>query len=115
MLAFRRGESGDERKPVGMAGGYVGDNGAELVSMWVAPGARGSGTADALIGHVCAWAAADGHLTLALWVVEGNEAAERVYARNGFLRSGRGKPVPGREWATEFEMIRLLAPAENPR
>jgi GNAT superfamily N-acetyltransferase len=110
-VAFRRDGSGPE-EPVGLVGGYVGDHGAELVSMWVAPQARGSGAADALVQEVCAWATEDGHLTLALWVVESNAVAERVYARNGFIRSGRVQPVRDGEDTLEYEMIRLLRPPE---
>lgn len=102
------GEGGQE--PVGLAGGYDGESGAELVSMWLAPDARGSGAADALVGEVCRWASDAGHLTLGLWVVDGNHAAERVYARNGFVRSGRVRPVRDGEPTMKFEMIRLLPP-----
>ncbi len=97
---------------VGLAGGYVDDGGPELVSMWVAPEARGQRVADALITAVSEWAAQEGHLTLALWVVEGNDVAERVYARSRFVRTGRRQPVREGAPAMEFEMVRLLGLAE---
>lgn len=111
VVAFRHEPSTDAHStasPVGLAGCYVDEEGAHLVSMWVAREARGTGAADALIADVCQWAASDGHLTVALWVVEGNAAAERVYARNGFVRTGRVQPVRAGEPAMELEMIRLL-------
>lgn len=112
VVAFRRssrGEGGEE--PVGIAVGHAGEGGAELFSMWVAPEARGSGAADALIGEVCRWAEEEAHVTLALWVVTGNDVAERVYARNGFLRTGRVQPGREGEGMLEHEMIRLLGSA----
>lgn len=107
-VAFRD-EDADVAQPVGIAAGYVGEHGAELVSMWVSPRARGSGSADALVEEVSRWAAEQGHVTLALWVVEGNDLAERVYARNGFIRSGRMQPLRDGEETMEYEMVRLLS------
>lgn len=103
-------ERDDAAPAVGIAVGILDDDGAQLVGMWVASSARGSGAADSLIEEVARWAAEEGHLTLGLWVVEGNTVAERVYARNRFVRSGRVQPVPERPTALEFEMIRLLDP-----
>jgi GNAT superfamily N-acetyltransferase len=95
--------------PVGIAGGYVDEDGsAELVSMWVAPSGRGCGAADALIAEVRAWATGTGGEELRLWVVEGNERAERVYARHGFVRTGRTQPVRDGEPAQEIEMVLRL-------
>ncbi len=59
-----------------------------LFGMWVAPAARGAGSADALVGAVVAEAGATGATQVELTVVEGNERAERLYARHGFRRTG---------------------------
>jgi GNAT superfamily N-acetyltransferase len=98
-----------ENEPVGLVGGYVHDGQAELVSMWVAPSARGSSAADSLIKAVVGWAREIGAAELTLWVVEGNDRAERVYARHGYSRTGARQPVPGRPEEIEFEMALALA------
>ena len=36
-----------------------------------------------------------------LWVVEGNDRAERVYRRLGFAHTGAAQPVPGNPSLTE--------------
>lgn len=61
---------------------------AELVALWVAPPARGRGVGDRLVAAALDWAAAQGHATVRLWVVDGNGFAERLYARHGFVRTG---------------------------
>lgn len=73
---------------VGMASGWSDAGTARLVQMFVRPEARGSGLADALIAAVADWARAQGFDRLELGVVEGNMAALRAYARNGFVRVG---------------------------
>jgi len=75
----------------------------DLASMWVAPTLRGSGASRELVEAVLAWAAASGFARVALWVPEGNEAAERLYSSCGFECTGeRGvfrpnRPLPIRE------------------
>ncbi|GAA1625612.1 GNAT family N-acetyltransferase [Georgenia ruanii] len=60
----------------------------QLVGMWVAPEARGSGVAAALVGVVRRAAAAEGATRLTLFVAEGNEPARRLYERLGFQPTG---------------------------
>lgn len=64
------------------------DGVADLISLWVAPHARGTGVADALItavtGHAVGW----GARRLALHVVVGNERAAALYRRHGFVDLG---------------------------
>jgi GNAT superfamily N-acetyltransferase len=96
-------------QPVGTVGARPGrERETELVSMWVAPHVRGMGLGDGLIGAVIDEARAEGADSIVLWVSEGNEPAERLYARNGFVRTGRTQPLddddPDR--GTEFEMRR---------
>jgi ribosomal protein S18 acetylase RimI-like enzyme len=72
--------------PVGLVGVASNPAGyADLFAMWVAPEARGSGAADALIEAALAWAAAADLAEVRLEVAPGNERAARVYARHGFL------------------------------
>ena len=68
--------------PVGLAGLHEG----HLVSMWVAPEARGQGGGDRLVEAVVA--DADG-AELHLWVTDGNDRARRLYERHGFELTGR--------------------------
>jgi ribosomal protein S18 acetylase RimI-like enzyme len=98
MLAWR-----DDR-PVGLGAAYVPDGAAHLVMMWVEPGSRGTGVVEALIDSVVAWARERELPEVRLWVVEGNERAERAYARYGFVRTGGTQPVPGRPEHLEHEM-----------
>ncbi len=62
----------------------------ELVSLWVAPEARGSGVGDALVGAVADWAARGGARSLVLRVMEDNHAAQRLYRRHGLRRTDQG-------------------------
>lgn len=75
--------AGDE--PVGLVSSYREANGCfELVSMWVAPGARLSGVGRMLVEEAAAWAASAGAGTLNLWVKKANPAAAALYRRAGF-------------------------------
>jgi GNAT superfamily N-acetyltransferase len=79
------------------------------VSMWVAPDTRRQGVGDALVQRVIAWAEQAGFTRLELAVTVGNEAAERLYERCGFVRTEPAEwdvPTPGHE---TFTMRRELA------
>lgn len=65
-----------------------------LIAMWVDPTARGTGGSDALVAAVLGWAAAQGARTVCLDVGKSNEAAYRLYARQGFRATGH-------EWTQE--------------
>ena len=84
---------------------------AELVSMWVRPDARGSGVGRRLIEAVLDWAQGAAFGEVRLWVVDGNERAERVYSRLGFRRTGTVAPVREGEPLIEFEMSKTIRPA----
>ena len=60
----------------------------ELISMWVAPAARGRGVGDALVSDVERWARSIGGRTLRLNVSEGNAFAFELYERHGFACTG---------------------------
>ncbi|MCQ8828779.1 GNAT family N-acetyltransferase [Streptomyces malaysiensis] len=88
---------------------------AELVSMWVHPAARGRGAGDLLVREALRWAK-DQHLPeVRLWVADGNESAERLYARHGFQRTGQIQPVREGEDELEFAMARSERPRPMPR
>lgn len=59
----------------------------ELISMWVAPSARGRGVAQQLIDAVTDWAADQGRSTF-LMVPRDNAPARRAYERAGFVDKG---------------------------
>lgn len=60
----------------------------ELVSMWVAPSARGRGVGDALVSEVEGWARSVGARTLRLDVAEDNAQAIGLYRRHGLACTG---------------------------
>ena len=79
----------------------------ELMSMWVAPFARGHGVGDALVNAIIQWAREQQASTVGLAVFEGNERALALYRRHGFIDVGA---VAGtsRGTVTERKMIRGL-------
>jgi GNAT superfamily N-acetyltransferase len=81
------------REAVGTAGGIETDGRAELISMWVDPVARGSGVGSRLVSAVVEWARTRAHSSLWLWVVQGNQAAQRLYEGQGFTLTGKSQPV----------------------
>ena len=100
--------NGASGEPLGLAGGYLHEGVPELIAMWVHPAQRGTGAADAMVEAVAAWAREQDADRLRLWVVEGNDRAERVYRRLGFAHTGAAQPVPGNPSLTEVQMERLL-------
>jgi ribosomal protein S18 acetylase RimI-like enzyme len=77
-------------RPVGMASGVPAGDGdvVELISMWVAPAARGRGVGDLLVRAVERWARQAHAKVVRLCVADGNEAASVLYRRNGFVETG---------------------------
>ncbi len=93
---------------VGVASGAPdGDDVVELISMWVAPQARGTGLADALIASVVAWAAAQQRSTV-LMVRSDNARALAAYTRAGFVDTGVPDDHPADE-PPENRMVRALS------
>ena len=76
---------------------------AHLISMWVAPEARGTGIGDVLVEEVVSFASVQGFAVVRLDVAEGNDQAVRLYERNGFRLTGR-QNARERDGAIEFEM-----------
>lgn len=56
----------------------------ELLALYVAPEARGSGTADRLLSEGLAWTTAQGYDRVQLFVTASNLSARRFYQRVGF-------------------------------
>jgi len=85
----------DDGAPVGMVRvTAVVDAQAEIMSVWVAPQARGRGAGDALIGAALDHARAAGANRVALNVRVTNGHAVRLYRRAGFVEVGRAT-APG--------------------
>ena len=100
----------DGGRPVGLVAGYrpVDDDVRHLVSMWVDPAARGTGTAVRLVEEVCSWAVHDGGRVVGLWVADGNDAARRLYERLGFTGTGERQPLPSAPDVGEERLERRL-------
>jgi ribosomal protein S18 acetylase RimI-like enzyme len=82
------------------------DGSIELLSMWVAPFARGYGVGDSLVNAVIEWAREQHASTVTLAVFEHNERALALYRRNGFIDVGA---APGAGIAIERKMVRALS------
>ena len=103
FIAFSRAE------PVGIAAVVpapdLGDSARRLISMWVAPDARGRGVGRELVDAAIVSARADGAHELQLEVTEGNEGARRLYERCGFRATGKKTPLPRNPAMLEHEMV----------
>lgn len=80
-----------------------------LISMWVAPEARGRGVGSALVDAVVKWAEGRGSRRLVLDVGEANAEAVSLYASKGFVPTGaQGALPPPREHIREIQMALAL-------
>jgi len=92
--------------PAGMVSAVHQGDEVELISMWVAPFARGRGVGDALVDAVIGWEAVERSGRVVLCVMEGNDHAAALYRRHGFVDAGRPEDAIAGECA-ECRMIRL--------
>jgi len=92
----------------GTASGGDGDahGSSAMTAMWVDPQFRRAGVGDLLVKTVLDWAMAEGYSRMFLWVTAVNLNAERLYARNGFERTGASQDV--RPGELELEMSKSL-------
>jgi ribosomal protein S18 acetylase RimI-like enzyme len=67
---------------------------AWLISMWVAPEARGQGIGDALVDAVIEYVRSTGSTRLLLDVADDNRQAIALYARKGFIPNGETGSLP---------------------
>lgn len=98
----------DDGAVVGTATGFVDPDTPRtviLVAMFVSPSARGRGVGERLVRAVVEHARTDGADEVRLHVVETNQAAERLYARCGFVRTGATMPLPHHPELTEHELV----------
>ena len=94
------------QRTVGVVAAFVEGDDRHLVSMWVEPAERGTGTATALARSVVKWAESEGARGVILWVADGNSRARRFYERLGFATTGRRQPLPSNPESGE-EQFRL--------
>jgi GNAT superfamily N-acetyltransferase len=81
---------------------------AKLVSMWVAPRARGKGVGRQLVAAVVEWARDRDAATVQLWVTETNAAARRLYELCGFVLSAGRQTLPSDPLLSEVAMQLVL-------
>jgi GNAT superfamily N-acetyltransferase len=99
-------------EPAGMCaiGYFPGAGGrASLISMWVAPQARGTGAGAALVEAAEQWTRAAGHGELLLGVVEDNLPAKRLYESLGYAPTGETEPLRSNPAKLIVTMSRSLA------
>ena len=113
----RSSASGDERitllawegdEVVGVVGAFRTEEHpqvVDLVSMWTRPSVRRSGIGVALVQGVVDWARTFGAERIELWVVRGNEPAQRLYERMGFHVTDDHQPHPNDPCAQEVRMV----------
>jgi ribosomal protein S18 acetylase RimI-like enzyme len=101
LLAFA------DTQPIGMASATdLSDGEVELISMWVAPAARGIGAGDALVAGIADWATRQGALRLVLHVRPDNLRAVALYSRNGF--TGTDMSARSGDGPAEMQMVKAL-------
>ncbi len=101
----------DSGEAVGMVGGFRDNNDPDadhLVAMWVAPIARGSGAADALVAAVLAWARAIPAKRVITAVTAGNDRALRLYERMGFTAPTGPLPNAPHLRSCDISLVREL-------
>jgi GNAT superfamily N-acetyltransferase len=95
---------------VGLAGGYPEEDpeAVHLVSMWVDPAVRRSGTGRALVESVVAWARERGARVINLWATDENHPAIALYRSCGFEPTGSHQPLPSNPELSESEYRLVL-------
>jgi ribosomal protein S18 acetylase RimI-like enzyme len=78
----------------GLAAGFLEEETAHLVAMWVAPLHRRIGLGRQLVDRVVAWAQENGAPRVTLEVNERLEVAVGLYERAGFESTGARRPLP---------------------
>ena len=90
LYAFSSRVADWQETAAGMASGTALDShgSIEVISMWVAPVARGHGVGDALVNAVVGWAREQQASRLTLGVLEGNERGRSLLSP-AWIYSGR--------------------------
>ena len=83
-------------EPAGMVSGTAPSDHrtVELISLWVAPSARGQGVADAAVSRVLQWACVEHAADVVLSVRADNHPGIALYRRHGFTDAGPSPDDP---------------------
>ena len=103
----------DEARGVGLVTGHTQPEPPveiELVSMWTSPQARRSGVGRLLVQAVIDWAYESNVPSVGLWVMRGNDPAERLYEEMGFREAAGYEPRASDPCADELRMELRLEP-----
>lgn len=79
-----------------------------ISSLWVNPGHRKRGIAKELIQAATDRLAAGGATAVSLWVLDGNERAQKLYAAMGFVATNDCQVAPGHSKLMERRMSKNL-------
>ncbi|GGT35454.1 GNAT family N-acetyltransferase [Nonomuraea spiralis] len=93
---------------VGLVCMLLEETGAHLLSMWVAPEARGRGLASRLVDRSVEWARSSGAEQVQLWAVDRNHAARALYGAKGFTPSGKVMALPSNPALMETNYVLSL-------
>lgn len=99
--------AGRETEADGLAGVFEFDGAWSLMSVWVAPSARGTGVIEALVDACQQHVLQAGANELGLGVIESNVRGIRAYTRLGFLATGERETLA--DGRTEIMMRKALA------
>jgi GNAT superfamily N-acetyltransferase len=83
----------------------------ELCALYVDPDWWGRGVGRALLIAARAHLAERGFETAVLWVLSGNERADRFYRRDGWTPDGRSRTVP--VWGVTIDEVRYVRPVRS--
>ncbi|MEU6999933.1 GNAT family N-acetyltransferase [Nonomuraea sp. NPDC046570] len=94
---------------VGLVCGLEEEHGhVHLLSMWVAPEARGRGLGSRLVDEVISWARGRGAEEIGLWAVDQNHTARALYTGKGFTPSGKVMALPSNPALMESHYVLSL-------
>ena len=100
----------DDERWVGMVSGRLREDSTWLSALWVDPCVRGAGLGLRLIEAVADWSREQGVETIELSVTTNNGPATALYARAGFTKTGRRRPLPADPKRTEVFLSRPVSP-----
>ena len=98
----------DGNNAVGIVGGLRAGPVVELMSMWISPDLRRRGLGRRLVEETVEWATDAEAERVELWVMRGNDAAQRLYESLGFVVTAGHRSLPSDPCKDEIRMTRQL-------